>query len=146
MALAIGAAAYVGVEYGAGSALVPTTCRWCGASSIEGGVRDALRWDHVERADLASDVTGRGLAPALAIGAGLLAGHGGDAGRWFDVGAPIAEAWLATSIVTQAIKLAAARRRPYALHAAAAVEPGSEDNQSFVSGHTSPAASRSVAA
>ncbi len=140
MAVALGVAAYVGVEYGAGSALVPATCRWCGDTSLERDLRDTLRWDHVDRADLASDVTGRGLAPALAIGAGLLAGHGGDPGRWFDVGAPIAEAWLATSIVTQAIKLAAARRRPYALHDAPAVEPLSEDNQSFVSGHTSTAA------
>lgn len=134
------------MEYGAGSALAPTACRWCGASAVEDRVRTALRWDDVERAATISDVTGRGLAPALALVAVAGAARTGDAARWFDVGAPVVEAWLATSITTQIIKLAAARRRPYALHAAPAVEPRSEDNQSFVSGHTSTATALVTAA
>lgn len=112
-------------------------CRWCGGpNELDHGVRDALVWssEHRETASTISDVTSWG---ALGITSGfLLAGTMPDT-TWanaIDDVVPVLETMMITAWVTRAIKIGAARTRPYAHFTS---RRSSEDNLSFPSGHTS---------
>jgi membrane-associated phospholipid phosphatase len=111
-------------------------CRWCGGpNAIDAGVRNAVVWSETEHAARASDLTSYVLAPGLNYGlvlAGTVASP--STAALMDDLIPIAESMIVTQWVTRAIKISAARTRPYAHF----VGPrGNEDNLSFPSGHIS---------
>ncbi len=111
-------------------------CRWCGGpNAFDRSVRDTLVWHDVNTAAQLSDVTSYALSPALNMGL-VLAGSFGtpSTGVVMDDLIPIAEAMVITQWVTRAIKVGAARTRPFATLTDTS---GSEENLSFPSGHTS---------
>jgi membrane-associated phospholipid phosphatase len=112
--------------------LAPAECRWCSANALDTVARDAFVWSDRGAAATASTVTGYFLAPASALGLLALA----DSSQFVDDAIPVLEAALAAQIVTQLVKLAFARQRPYAHFGTGPATPSSEDNLSFTSGHT----------
>lgn len=114
-------------------ALAPDACRWCGANGLDSSVRDALVWSDPGRAAAISNVTGYVLAPIAGLGLLLL----DDPPRIVDDAIPVLEGVVAGQLVTQVVKLAVGRQRPYAHFATGAFASSSEDNLAFTSGHTS---------
>jgi membrane-associated phospholipid phosphatase len=111
-------------------------CNWCGGPNVvDRAVRDALVWHDFNTAAQLSDVAAYALSPALNMSlvlAGTLATPSTSA--VMDDLIPIAEAMVVTQWVTRAIKVSAARTRPFA---ALTDYEGAEANLSFPSGHTS---------
>lgn len=135
----------VGADLALDSPLAPERCRTCAPTAFDRSVRDALRWRRTGTARLASDV-GVVLVPALAVGGLGLAEHLRGDGRAFveDV-VVVAEAVSFTLVVTQLVKAAAGRARPYAW-AGSAPSEGADDRLSFWSGHSAAAFSAVTAA
>jgi membrane-associated phospholipid phosphatase len=128
--------------------LAPASCRWCdlgadGSDALNGvdrAARKALLWKHPNSASTVSDVLAFGAVPALAFGMDAWAARGD--GRGGDIKADvlaIGEAAVLAGNAAEFLKLATARKRPYAharaLGEPAAIAPQSSDNMSFVSGH-----------
>lgn len=127
--------------------LAPTMCDWCAAPGFDAHIRNALVWGTPSDADQLSDVTGLFLLP---IGAFVLDGipglsSGPNYAQLIDDTLPIAESIVTTQVLTNVVKYAAGRQRPYA-HFAAGVPFSPEDNLSFFSGHTSFAFATAVSA
>jgi membrane-associated phospholipid phosphatase len=120
----------------AGSGLNPTTCRWCDPPGFDSSVRNALVWHNVGLADTLSTIDAYAVAPALATT--LLYFSDGDASwsRLIDDVVPVAETVAVSGLLTQVIKVSVGRQRPYAHFGAPATEPTSQDNLSFLSGHS----------
>lgn len=121
-------------------------CRWCGGpNAIDRSVRNSLVWSDTSTPAQLSNITGYVISPTLAFGltlAGTLGESPTTAGLIDDL-VPIAESMVVTQWVTRAIKVGAARTRPYA-HFTGPI--GDEDNLSFPSGHTSRAFSLATSA
>ncbi len=121
------------------SSLAPSECRWCGVNSIDTTVRNALRVGNPASADTASTVIGFGLAPLAALGLDAIAAyHDGALSNWPVDALLIAEATAISADVTNVVKFAVGRERPY-VHDLSPVNrlTSAEDNLSFYSGHTS---------
>jgi membrane-associated phospholipid phosphatase len=122
------------------TSLAPDECRWCDPPSIDARTRNALVWDHANRARVASDVLGAFAIPTLSVVVPNLLLIGTDPG-WgdiLDVTLPIAETVLATQILTYFAKSAVGRQRPYAHFGSARPKADmTEDNLSHWSGHSS---------
>lgn len=129
--------------------LVPSQCRWCDRdawgndtlSGVDEGVRGALKWGDTKPARLASDVTVYGVLPAAALGVSLLAAaQDGHPKEVLEDGLVIVESSVMALGLTQMVKFAIARERPF-VHARTPEarerlrEP--DDDLSFFSGHTS---------
>ncbi len=141
------------------SRLAPETCRWCdlhadGTDALNGldrSARNALLWQHPDSASTVSDVMAYGVVPAVAFGFDGWAAHAAGRGGDFKIDAlAIGEALVLAANVTEIVKYAAARQRPYA-HARAlgeevGVSPSSSDNLSFTSAHTAVAFAMTVSA
>ncbi len=112
-------------------------CRWCGGpNAVDTTVRNTFVWpdEHRGTASTLSDVTSWG---ALGITTGFLLGGTMPDTTWtnaIDDVVPVLETMMVTMWVTRAIKVAAARTRPYAHFTSRTTD---EDNVSFPSGHTS---------
>jgi membrane-associated phospholipid phosphatase len=130
--------------------LGPDGCRWCDRdgtleqlNDLDGGVRARLRWDDTGRAATLSDLGAYMIAPAAAFGlTAAVAGLDDAFGPNYltDAGL-ILEASFVVASVTQVVKLAAARERPF-VHVLTpeereALGPVREHNLSYFSGHTS---------
>lgn len=155
--MAAGAAAWIGSEL-AKKSLAPASCRWCetagdGSNSLNGfdsSIRNALRLSNPAAADTASSALAYGVAPLFGLGFGALAAW--HDGRPRNIGADflvIAEATIAAGDITQAVKFASGRERPF-VHALspankALTSAPADNNLSFISGHTSFAFSLAVA-
>jgi membrane-associated phospholipid phosphatase len=124
------------------SHLAPSTCRWCDPPGFDSSVRDALRWDDTEKANVISYVVPLGVEPLVVFGLDAFAAH--------DAGAPKGAAWVdalliseATSlamVMNQAVKFAVGRERPF-VHALPEADKAhtahpSDNNVSFYSGHS----------
>ena len=118
------------------STFAPSQCRWCEAPSFDVSVRNAVVWHDTATADLLSNINVYALAPA--VGFGLLIASDHDAGwaRLFDDTIPVAESIAVGQVLTQAIKFSVGRQRPYARFGAPGRTPTSDDNTSFISGHS----------
>jgi len=124
------------------SHLAPSTCRWCDPPGFDSSVRDALRWDDTEKANVISYVVPLGVEPLVVFGLDAFAAR--------DAGAPKGAAWVdalliseATSIalaMNQAVKFAVGRERPFVHALPEADKPHtahpSDNNVSFYSGHS----------
>lgn len=121
--------------------IAPRTCRWCASNGVDSTVRSALRWEAPDAADKASNVTAFIATPLAALGADTLAAaHQGALARAPLDALFVTEATMLALDVCSAIKLMAARERPF-VHALApeqkSTTPDPSDNDlSFVSGHT----------
>jgi membrane-associated phospholipid phosphatase len=135
---AVGAAVYLALEFGLKERISRPTCLWCTSGPVDAGFRTRLKWQRVENADLASNLTGYIGAPALAIGL-LVATTADDPDlrRWFDDTVPVLQAGIITGMINQTFKLIFARRRPFAEFKTTSVQTRAGDvNTSFFSGHT----------
>ena len=121
-------------------------CRWCGGpNATDRAIRNALVWSDTTTPARISDLTGYVATPLLVVGLtlpGTLRASPTTAGLIDDF-VPIAESMMVTHWVVRAIKISAARSRPY-VHFTD--ERGGEDNLSFPSGHTSHAFSLAASA
>ena len=116
------------------SRLVPDDCRWCTPLGIDAGTRNALVWQNTERAGMLSNLSAHVAIPALSLGLitlGSLSTSGTD--HLFDDLLPIVETVAVSQLIVQGFKLGVGRERPYA-HYGAGID--SDDNLSFVSGHS----------
>jgi membrane-associated phospholipid phosphatase len=139
--------------------LAPSSCRWCdlrpeGAdalNSLDRTGRERLLWHRPNTASTISDVVAYGITPAIAFGLSGWGARASGRGSAFKADAlVIAEAAVLASNASQALKYLTARQRPSAharaLGQATAVEPSSDDNLSFSSGHTAMAFAVAVSA
>ena len=114
--------------------IAPSSCRWCEPPALDRRARAQLAWSNPGAARLLSDVLVVALPASLAAGTLLAARdlrHGGE-----DVLVAV-EAIALAGLGTQIVKLAVARRRPYAW--ALGTRAGPDDDLSFFSGHASAA-------
>ncbi|HEY3352961.1 MAG TPA: phosphatase PAP2 family protein [Polyangia bacterium] len=129
----------VATEYRIAS-LAPAACHWCQSNAFDRAGRD-LRWGAIGTADALSYVT-LFLTPAVTVALlGLDAYPAGGLRRWADDTLIAAEATALAGVLTQAVKLAAGRQRPFvrALPPAdrAHTSDPADNNLSFFSGHAS---------
>lgn len=130
---------WVGSEMLKGS-LAPGACRVCGVNGFDAATRDALRWPAAGAAATSSDVLGFGIAPLLAVGA--LASTSANTAEFVDDLLIVGEATFGTGVLVQSTKFLVGRERPFVRELRqhgpqAPGPPGSDDNLSFFSGHTS---------
>jgi len=118
------------------SRLVAESCRWCEPPAFDRAVRNAVVWDHPGRADLLSNINVYALSPI--VGFGLLIASDHDAGwaRLLDDTIPVAETIAISQFLTVAIKAAVGRQRPYVRFGTSSRTATSDDNTSFISGHS----------
>jgi membrane-associated phospholipid phosphatase len=140
-------AGYLAVEFAFKEKLIPETCKWCDPPGFDKSARDALVWTDTGRADLISDITGYYSAPTVAMGL-LVASTWSDRDwrRWFDDTVPVLESAILCSVAHHVTKFSVGRRRPFVRYATEPREPGSDDEMSFWSGHTSLAFALAISA
>ncbi|MCC6521354.1 MAG: phosphatase PAP2 family protein [Polyangiaceae bacterium] len=146
----IGASAWITSEILKGY-LAPASCRWCDRAddgtdtlnALDAALRGPLGSRSAQRAaNMASNVTGFGLGPALAFGldAVAVAVEHGSAEDWAVDALVIAESAMVAADLNQLVKFAVGRERPF-VHVLGAddkddTEQPSDNNLSFFSGHT----------
>lgn len=113
----------------------PAECRWCAPPAFDTSVRNALVWHDTSRANLFSTLDAYVLAPV--VGFGFLIASESDASwsRLIDDTLPVAETIAISQSITQLIKFSVGRQRPYA-HFGSATTTTTDDNMSFLSGHS----------
>ena len=140
---AIGAAVllYTASETVAKDAISPDHCRWCSSNALDAHARSFVVWDDTDQARRLSNLIGYVGSP-IATTALYLVVSWDAPHRWAAFGDDLTamfEAVWATQIVTQLVKITAARERPYAHYRPQDPMPitSQEDNLSFISGHSS---------
>jgi membrane-associated phospholipid phosphatase len=111
-------------------------CRWCSPPAFDASVRNALVWHDTNLANFLSTMDAYVLAPI--VGFGLLIAADSDASwsRLIDDTLPVAETIAISESITQIIKFSVGRQRPYAHFGNPNAPVGSDDNTSFLSGHS----------
>lgn len=122
-------------------AIGPAECRWCTPSALDWSARNAVVWSETKAPRVVSDILLFGVAPLAAVattyGLGQVAQRPGE--FLWDI-LLIVEAAGTAAALTQLVKFAVARQRPFAhaLRLEDALEPVPVDaNLSFFSGHSS---------
>ena len=123
------------------SHLAPSTCRWCDPPGFDSSVRDGLKWNDTEAANVISYVIPLGVEPLAMFGLHAYAArdHGTPDAAWVDV-LLISEATAVAMAMNQAVKFVVGRERPF-VHALPDDKKGqtahpSDNNVSFYSGHS----------
>ena len=123
------------------SHLAPSTCRWCDPPGFDSSVRDGLKWNDTESANVISYVIPLGVEPLAMFGLQAYAArdHGTPDAAWVDV-LLISEATAVAMAMNQAVKFVVGRERPF-VHALPDDQKGqtahpSDNNVSFYSGHS----------
>jgi membrane-associated phospholipid phosphatase len=131
------------------SKLAPSVCRWCNPGSVDASLRDALRWNDTSAANLASNLGAYLFVPLTTLG--LLALDARREDRLAELpadGLVIAEAVALNGALTQIVKFAVGRQRPFVQALPADQRPltahPADNNVSFYSSHTSFAFSLAV--
>jgi membrane-associated phospholipid phosphatase len=124
--------------------LAPSACHWCNVDSLDDRVRTSLIWRDTASADAISSVTGFVLVPLASVGLdALAAAHDGALRKVPEDALLVVEAGVVAANVNQLIKMLVGRERPF-VHALATddkpktAQP-SDNNLSFISGHTTEA-------
>jgi membrane-associated phospholipid phosphatase len=138
---AVAIAAWVGSEALKGQ-LAPDTCRWCDPPGFDSSVRNALRWNDTETANVVSYVLPLGVEPLVVFGLDALAARNEAPPRaaWVDA-LLISEATAIAMAMNQTVKFIVGRERPF-VHALLTEEAKqrtahpSDNNVSFYSGHS----------
>lgn len=133
----LGGASYLIVELGLKQQISRSGCWWCEPPGFDTRAR-FLKWDNVDRANVVSNWSGFVLSPLFAMG-GLVATTAfddKDSRRVFDDLIPVIQAGVAAGLINEVLKIAVARKRPYARFNGRDVmkRPG-ESFTSFFSGH-----------
>jgi membrane-associated phospholipid phosphatase len=133
----LGGASYLVVEFALKKQISRDGCWWCEPPGLDVRTR-ALKWDNVDRAHSISNITGFVISPLFAIG-GLAASTAftdRDSRRVYDDLIPVVQAGVAAGLINEVLKIAVARKRPYAYFKGRSVmqRPG-ESYTSFFSGH-----------
>ena len=131
------------------SRLAPAECRWCAPGSLDASVRGTLRWNDTSAANLASNLGAYLFVPLTSLGLLALDAHReGRQGELPGDGLVIAEAVALNGALTQIVKFAAGRERPFVNALPADQKPltahPADNNVSFYSSHTSFAFSLAV--
>jgi len=131
------------------SRLAAAHCRWCNPGSLDASVRGLLRWNDTGAANLASNLGAYVVVPLASLGLlALDAERDGHLGELPGDGLVIAEAVALNGALTQTVKLAVGRERPFVNALPAAQKPFTahpgDNNVSFYSSHTSFAFSLAV--
>ncbi len=120
----------------------PATCHWCTTNSFDLSARSALVWGNPMAAETLVSVVGFAVAPAVTVGADVLAAeHDGALKDGLVDALLITEAAGIASDVNLALRFAVGRQRPWAW-AASQSSGGStaglnrDSNMSFFSGHS----------
>lgn len=144
----VGVGLYLSSETFAKDALSPDRCRWCTPPGFDRTVHDHLVWGNPRTADTLSGVTAFALTPLVAASAvlGSAFGHAERARYALDDVLTIAEAGVYGQLVVQVLKFSVGRQRPYAFDHSGVYASSTEDNVSFVSGHSALAFSLATAA
>lgn len=124
------------------SNLASKQCFWCNPPEVDLTVKNALRWQDRQAADLLSYITGFGMVPLGAFGMDLIYVLAGG-GTWSEYGGDVivmAESITFAAILNQTVKFSVSRERPF-VHDLSADQklstPSPADNDlSFFSGHT----------
>jgi len=145
VAVAAGAAVYLGVQFVLDDDLQPDVCRWCDPPGFDASIRNSLVWDNPERANTFANLTGYVSAPIFAIGGLVIASGSHDARHWIDDALPVLEAGVGVSLLHHVVKFSVGRERP-AHHFGGVEVEAAEPNLSFFSGHTALAFSLAVSA
>jgi membrane-associated phospholipid phosphatase len=120
-----------GVSDLAKGTLAPPACRWCGVDGVDASVRNALVWSNKKTAATLSDAL-QFAVPVGIAGYDVLATSGDVSTASKDV-LVVAEAVAISGVVTQGVKYASARIRPYAYFGH--TDAARDDHVSFWSGH-----------
>ncbi len=130
--------------------LAPDTCRWCDPPGFDSSVRDALRWQNTERANVISYVLPLAVEPLFVFGMDALAASRDQApprAAWVDA-LVISEATSIAMAMNQVVKFIVGRERPFVHALPEADKPNtahpSDNNVSFYSGHATMAFAMAV--
>jgi membrane-associated phospholipid phosphatase len=136
-AMGLAAVTYVASETFLKPSLAASTCRWCVPDGLDRDLRNDLVWSNPSQAGLYSNLTGYAAAPLAALGLTALEDleDGGDFGVVLDHTLPILETLAYSQLVVQAIKFSVGRARPEVAFGRTAFT-STDDNTSFVSGHS----------
>ena len=132
-------AAWIGTEAFKGH-LAPSTCHWCDPPGFDSSVRDALRWQDTDRANVISYVLPLAVEPLVVIGLNAYSARDQAPPRagWVDA-LLISEATAIAMAMNQAVKFIVGRERPFVHALPEADKPNtsspSDNNVSFYSGH-----------
>lgn len=142
----LGVLALTGIGYVASETVLKPVwaakaCEWCNPPGIDTSVRDALKWNDIKLAARIADLDGYVLAPLFGLGSIWLSSiddHGNDGriARWLDDGIPIVEALTFAQLAVQTFKFTSARQRPFVHFADPSRAHETDDNMSFISGHS----------
>ncbi|HPH65800.1 MAG TPA: phosphatase PAP2 family protein [Kofleriaceae bacterium] len=142
----LGVVALAGVGYVASETVLKPVwaskdCGWCTPPGIDVTMRDNFKWKDTQLAARLADLDGYVMAPIFGLGAIWLTSindHGNDSrmARWIDDGIPIVEALTFAQLAVQAIKFTTARQRPFVHYADPSRAHETDDNMSFISGHS----------
>jgi membrane-associated phospholipid phosphatase len=124
-------ALWLGTEL-AKDSLTPPSCRWCATNGLDVSVRNELVWSNPGRAGTASDLMVVAIPAGIALRDVLAVGSAREAVPDLVI---IAEAMAISGFLSQTVKFASARERPYALYGTLP-SAGADDRLSFYSGHT----------
>jgi membrane-associated phospholipid phosphatase len=135
----VSAALYLSSEVQLKSTFAPVVCRWCEVPSFDRSVRDSLRWSNTDRANTISNYTGLVLPAVVPVGILFFSGWSdGKVADGIDDSLAVAEAAIGTGLITQVIKYSTGRQRPLVHYDGDPLRvTSSDDNVSFISGHTS---------
>jgi membrane-associated phospholipid phosphatase len=131
--------------------IAPSSCRWCSVDGLDERVRAALLWRNTAAADMTSGILGFVVTPIAVGGLDALAAAHDGVGRYAgeDI-LLIAEAGVLAANLTEITKMVVARERPFVHALSPESKPltarPSDNNLSFVSGHTSVAFALATAA
>ncbi len=135
-AVAGGALVLWGASELAKGALAPPACRWCEPPALDASARRALAWSSTGSAATASDVLMLAVPAGVVLDDALSPRAAGDLAAAGEDVLLVTEAVAASGVLTQAVKFATARERPYALGGG---DRTRDDHLSFWSGHTATA-------
>jgi membrane-associated phospholipid phosphatase len=122
--------------------IVPSTCRWCADNGFDAGARSALKWDDTYAAIVASNVGAFGVVPLATLGLTALGAHReGRLSEMLGNSLIVLESVALAGTLSQIVKFAAVRERPF-VHALPAAEKPltdtpTDNNVSFYSSHAS---------
>ncbi len=112
-------------------------CRWCGVDSIDSSARNAVHWKDVNLAGTFSTLDAYVAAPILGLSLLYFADKDASWRRLIDDTVPVFETVVLSETFVNLIKITSGRQRPYAHFGDPTKDvPTSDDNASFVSGHS----------
>ena len=133
--LALGTA-YLASETVFKADLAPGACRWCAPPPFDAAVRDALVWDHPNRANLISMFTGYIAPGAIGLGALFVEHPRGQGEVFLEDTLGVVDAAVAIGLVDQVTKFTVGRARPLAYYAPPGRTHDLDDDVAFFSGHS----------